>query len=580
MVNLKVKPFYLNDQQICWVEQSIKSMSLEEKLGQLFVIMTCLPGVDESGIKNELDTWHQGGMRWQRKTTDETYEQNRLYQKYSRIPLLIAANCDTGGAECVPDGTYVATAAQAAAGADPVTAYHIGLTSARESGSIGANWLFNPVCDIYLNWRNTIVNTRSFGENPDTVLDMARAYIRGVRDSGFSMACTAKHFPGDGTEERDQHLVMGCNDLNAEDWENSFGKVYRGLIEDGIESIMVGHICQPVLSRKFLPGIRDEEILPATLSSELLIGMLRGELGFNGLIVTDATQMIGFNAVMPRQKALPAAIAAGCDMLLFTNDTAEDMAYLRAGVENGIITSERLDEALMRILGLKARLGLNEGYNYPAPEMREKYIGCAEHLLFRKEAADRCITLVKDTQELLPIDPVGKRIFLVYEHNIPNSRAYQGDKTKDLLKEELETVGFTVDICPTFYDLELENGVSFHNLLTMMDKGSREAFKSKYDLVLLALNFTGYAQTNEVRITWSTDHSVDQPWYLAEVPTVAISLNLTNHLIDVPQAKTFINAYGSKQENIRAAVEKMIGKSTFTGKAEDNVFCDRWETRL
>lgn len=177
MVNLKAKPFYLNDQQICWVEQSIKSMSLEEKLGQLFVIMTCLPGVDESGIKNELDTWHQGGMRWQRKTTDETYEQNRLYQKYSRIPLLIAANCDTGGAECVPDGTYVATAAQAAAGADPVTAYHIGLTSARESGSIGANWLFNPVCDIYLNWRNTIVNTRSFGENPDTVLDMARAYI-------------------------------------------------------------------------------------------------------------------------------------------------------------------------------------------------------------------------------------------------------------------------------------------------------------------------------------------------------------------------------------------------------------------
>lgn len=98
--------------------------------------------------------------------------------------------------------------------------------------------------------------------------------------------------------------------------------------------------------------------------------------------------------------------------------------------------------------------------------------------------------------------------------------------------------------------------------------------------MLLALNFTGYAQTNEVRITWSTDHSVDQPWYLAEVPTVAISLNLTNHLIDVPQAKTFINAYGSKQENIRAAVEKMIGKSTFTGKAEDNVFCDRWETRL
>jgi len=148
------------------------------------------------------------------------------------------------------------------------------------------------------------------------------------------------------------------------------------------------------------------------------------------------------------------------------------------------------------------------------------------------------------------------------------------------LKDELERVGFTVDICPTFYDLEAESGVNFRNFLTMMDKGSRETFKQKYDLVLLALNFTGYAQTNEVRVTWSTDHSVDQPWYLTEVPTVVVSLNLTNHLIDVPQAKTFINAYGSKPENIRALVEKLTGKSAFTGKAEENVFCGRWETKL
>ena len=580
MIDLKAKPFSLNDTQIRWVEDTIAGMSMEEKLGQLFTIMTYLPGVSEENIQRELNAWHQGGLRWQRKTSDETYEQNRFYQKHSRIPLLIAANCDTGGAECVPDGTYVATAAQATAGGDPITAYRIGLTSAREAGSIGANWLFNPVCDIYYNWRNTIVNTRSFGENPDTVLQMARAYIRGVHDSGFAMACTAKHFPGDGTEQRDQHLVMGCNDLSVEEWEAGFGKVYRGLIADGIESVMVGHICQRALSRKYRPGIRDEEILPATLSPELLNDVLRGELGFNGLIVTDATQMIGFNAVMPREKALPAAIAAGCDMLLFTNDTAEDMGYLRCGVENGTITQERLHEALTRILALKAKLGLTEDYRYPAPETKAKYVGCAEHHAFRAEAAELCTTLVKDTQKLLPIEPAGKRVFLVYEHNIPNSRAYAGDKTKDLIQEELERVGFTVDVCPTFYDLEAENGVSFRNFLTIMDKGSRESFKQKYDLVLLVLNFTGYAQTNEVRVTWSNDHSVDQPWYLAEVPTVAVSLNLTNHLIDVPQVKTFINAYGSKRENIRAAVEKLCGRSAFTGIAEDSVFCGRWETRI
>ena len=580
MVNLKEKPFYLKEDQIDWVKNTIRDMTLEEKIGQLFVIMTYLPGVKEDRIREEISSWHQGGLRWQRKKADEAYEQNLLYQKYSKIPLLIAGNCDTGGAECVPDGTYVSTAAQATAGGDPKTAYHIGLASAREAGSIGVNWLFNPVCDIYLNWRNTIVNTRSYGENTDTVLEMTRAYMQGVRDSGFPMACTAKHFPGDGTEERDQHLVIGCNDLSVEEWEQTFGKVYRGLIEDGIESVMVGHICQRALSRKYRPGMKDEEILPATLAPELLQDLLRKELGFEGVIITDATQMIGFNAAMPRKEAIPAAIAAGCDMILFTNDTKEDIQYMREGIESGKISEERLQEALERILGLKAKLGLSKDYRFPDPALKDRYMGCTEHQEFRKEAAELCTTLVKDTAHLLPVQAEGKKVLLVYEHNIPNSRAYQGDPVKEILKEELEAAGFQVDICPTFYDLEVENGVSMGNFIRMMDKGSREKAKETYDLVFLALNYTGYAQTNEVRVTWSTDHSVDQPWYLTEIPTIVVSLNYTNHLIDVPQAKTFINAYGSKRENIHAVVERITGKAPFTGKAEENVFCGRWETRI
>ncbi len=580
MINLKEKPFYLNEKQVAWVEQTIEGMTLEEKIGQLFTIMTYTPGVNEEKIKSETEAYHQGGLRWQRKNSQEAYQQNQLYQKYAKIPLLIAANCDTGGAECVPDGTYVSTAVQATAGQDPETAYHIGLVSAREAGSIGANWLFNPVCDIYQNWRNTIVNTRSFGSDPDQVLTMCRAYIRGVRDSGFPIAVTAKHFPGDGTEERDQHLCMGCNDLSVQEWEDTFGKVYKGLIEDGIEAVMVGHIAQRALSKKYRPDMKDEEVMPATLAPELLQDVLRGELGFNGVIVTDASVMIGFCTAQQRKTALPKAIAAGCDMILFTNDTAEDLAYMKAGIEAGIVTKERLHEALERILGLKAKLGLTQEYQFPAPDLKENYVGCAQHHEFRRQAAEKCTTLVKDTQHLLPIDPVGKRVFLVYAHNVPNTKGYQGDPVQDLLVSELERVGFSVDVCPTFHDLEVKNGVNFRNMIQMMYKGPREKFRAEHDLVLLVLNFTGYAQTNEVRVTWSCDHSADQPWYLAEVPTVAVSLNFTNHLIDVPQAKTFINAYGARQENIRAFIERMIGKAPFTGKAEENVFCGRWETRL
>ncbi len=580
MVNLKAKPFYLSDEQIKWVEDTIAGMTEDEKIGQLFTLMTYVPGVNEENIKRETTSFHQGGLRWQRKSSEEAYEQNRLYQKYSRIPLLVAANCDTGGAECVPDGTYVSTAAQAGAGGDPATAYRIGLVSAREAGSIGVNWLFNPVCDVYRNWRNTIVNTRSYGSDPDRVLEMCRSYIRGVRDSGFPIAVTAKHFPGDGTEERDQHLCMGCNDLGVDEWEETFGKVYRGLIDEGVEAVMVGHIAQRALSKKYRPEYTDADILPATLAPELLNDVLRRELGFNGVVITDATQMIGFNAAEKRETALPHAIAAGCDMLLFANDPEEDLSYVREGIRSGVITQERLQEALLRILGLKAKLGLTENYRFPAPELREKYVGCAEHNEFRREAAELCTTLVKDTQKLLPIDPRGKRVFLVYVHNIPNSKGYDGDPVRDVLAEELERAGFAVDVCPTFYDLEAENGVGFRNILTIMDKGKREEFKAKYDLALLVLNFTGYAQTNEVRVTWSHDHSADQPWYIAETPTVAVSLNLTNHLIDVPQVKTYINAYGSRRENIRAFIERMTGKAPFTGTPDETVFCGRWETRL
>ncbi len=159
-----------------------------------------------------------------------------------------------------------------------------------------------------MNWRNTIVNTRAFGDNADTVIQNTKAFIEGVHQS--PMACCAKHFPGDGVEERDQHLVLGVNDLDADTWEATFGKMYRALIDSGLESMMIGHIAAPALSRKLRPGIPDKQIMPATLAPELLTDLLRGELGFNGLIITDASHMAGIACMEKRSVAVPKAIAA------------------------------------------------------------------------------------------------------------------------------------------------------------------------------------------------------------------------------------------------------------------------------
>lgn len=581
MVNLSAKPFYLNDKQIKWVEETISGMTLDEKLGQLFVLLKAVPGVDEDAITASLSASHQGGLRWQGGDKETVYRQNTTYQRHSKIPLFIAANCDDGGCGCLPEGTFVATAAECGAGEGTENAYHLGLVAGREASAIGCNWMFNPIVDIYKNWRNTIVNTRSFGNDPDKVIANARAYIRGVKDANSNMACTAKHFPGDGVEELDQHLALGINTLSVEEWEASFGKVYRTLIDDGLEAVMVGHIALPEMSRKLRPGIQDSEIMPATLAPELLTDLLRESMGFNGVVITDASHMVGMTAMCKRRDAVPGAIIAGCDMFLFANDVEEDIGFLRDAYQAGALTEGRLSDALHRILGLKARLHLYEESVRIPDQALLNQVGCAEHQGYCAQAADTCITLVKDTRSYLPIRPEEKkRAYLVYVGSTPTTKGYKGDPVKQVVIEELERVGFEVDVCPSYHDLEVENGISPMNFVKMLNHDKRADFTANHDIALVVINVKGYAQENWVRVRWSCNHSCELPWYNEEIPTIGISLNYTNHLIDVPQLHTFINAYGPNRTHIRAVIEKLTGKSDFKGTAEETVFCGRWDTRL
>lgn len=581
MVDLKAKPFELSDAQIQWVESTLAGMSLDEKIGQLFVLLKAVPGVNKEQIGKTLAQSHQGGLRWQGGGKETVYEQNAEYQRQSKIPLLIAANCDDGGNSVAPEGTFVATAAECGAGEGTEHAYHVGLVAGREASAVGCNWLFNPVVDVYKNWRNTIVNTRSFGSDPDTVIENARAYIRGVKDANPNMACTLKHFPGDGVEELDQHLVMGVNNLSVEEWEASFGKVYRTLIQEGVEAVMVGHFAFPAMSRKLRPGIKDSELRPATLSTELVTDLLRKDMGFNGVVITDASHMIGIAAAAKRSEYVPGAIIAGCDMFLFANDVEEDISYVKAAYERGDLTPERLDDALHRILGLKAKLHLfEESVRIPDRAALEE-IGCEEYRSYSEQAADACITLVKDTRNYLPLDvKKHKRVYLVYVGSTPNSRGWKGDPVKQTVVEELQRAGFEVDVCPNYHELELENGVSPMNFVKMLGHQKRQEFIDSHDLALIVINVKGYAQENEVRVRWSCNHSCEMPWYNEEISTIAMSLNYTNHLIDVPQVHTFINAYGSNRAHIRSAIEKMTGTGEFKGKADESVFCGRWDTRL
>jgi beta-N-acetylhexosaminidase len=389
--------------------------------------------------------------------------------------------------------------------------------------------------------------------------------MRGLRQS--NIASCAKHFPGDGVEERDHHLVLGVNDLSPEAWDASFGRVYQHLIDEGVMSVMVGHIALPEYQKKLVPGIKYEEIMPASLAPELITDLLRGQLGFNGLVLTDASHMIGMAAAMKRKDYVPLAIAAGCDMFLFFNDPDEDFEFMLDGYRNGVITEERLSDALHRILGLKAALGLHikqrEGTLVP-PKEGLKLINCDEHRAMAEEAADLGITLVKNTRNELPIKPsTHKRIRLHTLYGEIGGVLHGSNDSEKIIIEELERVGFEVT---------LNDG-------NTRDKGRTSDVAKNWDAAFIFADITGYAAENNYRIRWKMAMSSDMPWYVWEIPTVFVSLNYTTHLTDVPMVKTYINAYGNTRTLIRQTIQKIMGESEFKGQYNELVWCDKWETR-
>jgi beta-N-acetylhexosaminidase len=563
-VDLKAKPYYLSNEDIAWVENTISEMTVEDKIGQLFINLFL--GFDSEKAKVLLQKYNFGGARYNGANSEKIYELLAELQRSSKIPMLIASNCDSGGDGAVDDGTYIASGAHCEASGSEKLAYNAGYVSGREAAAVGCNWNFDPCADILYNWRNTIVNTRGYGTNPDDVIKYTSAYIKGLRQS--NIASCAKHFPGDGVEERDQHLVLGVNELSCEEWDASFGKVYKHLIDEGIMTIMAGHIALPEYQYKLNPNLKYEDILPATLSPELITGLLKEQLGFNGLVVTDASFMMGMSAAMKRRDYVPAAIAAGCDMFLFFQDHEEDLNFMMEGYKNGIITDERLHDALRRILGLKASLKLHikqkEGTLIP-PKEGLKVIGCQEHLAMAAEAADLGISLIKDTKNQLPIKPsTHKRIRLYTLFGEIGGLSGGTKDAEQIIIEELERAGFQVTLIDGYG----------------MNRGRTLELSENYDAAFIFADIAGYAAENNYRIRWKSALSPEIPWYVHELPTIFVSLNFTTHLTDVPMVKTYINAYKDTREIIRQTIQKIMGESEFKGSHfNEHVWCNLWETR-
>ncbi len=561
-MNLKAKPFCLKDEDIAWVEQTLASMTLEEKIGQLF----CPIGyaTDHGYLEYELLRHHIGGLFFRDGLSTEMRDTFAFAQAHSRIPLLIPSNLEAGGDGAAIDGTPFGKQMSVAAANDPKHAYRLGKIACSEGAALGINWAFAPVVDIDYNYHNPITNVRTYGANPDVVIANAKEYLRAA--SECNVATSVKHFPGDGVDETDQHLLTSVNSLSMEEWDETYGRVYKEMIEAGTLTVMVGHIAMPAYENHFSPE-HENRIVPASLSKALLKNVLREKLGFEGLVITDATPMVGFTSAMDRATAVPLAIENGCDMFLFNKSLEEDYGFMMEGYKKGILSEARLEEANKRILALKAALKLhikqNKGTLVPE-EQGLAVIRCPQHVEWAKELAEESITLVKDTAGNLPLAPEKtKRILLEILGDFPSN-----ERVLKKVHTELEGYGFEViDYVPENFECGVDNVAMF---------------KEKYDAVIYIGNVENASNKTTNRINWYTfwGQGNNVPWFANEVPVIFVSVANPYHLLDVPMLKTYINCYSNNDFMLEAVVKKIVGKREFKGVSPVDPFCGRRELRF
>ena len=369
----------------------IANMTWREKLAQLLIptlgSYAWNTQVFEDGF---LDETPLGGVFVGGATTEIHREKLATLQSASKIPLVVASDLECGAGGMVHGAQRFPDMLALAAANDPALAATLGRASATEGRHAGIHWTFAPVADLNLNPDNPITNTRGLGDDPIRVQTIATEIVRAMQSHG--LAACAKHFPGDGVDDIDQHTATSINSLTSEEWLATFGETFRALFAPGTDvwSVMIGHIALPAFSDRQNQYDTPE---PASINPDITTNLLRDELGFTGLVVTDDMNMGGVANHADRATRVPGCIAAGCDMLLFPS-LPTDLDLLQQALEDGTLPESRVDDACQRVLEFKTKLGLLEpdaDLSSPPPAETAK----SEFAAASQEIAERAIYVVR-----------------------------------------------------------------------------------------------------------------------------------------------------------------------------------------
>jgi beta-N-acetylhexosaminidase len=401
-------PIHLDHNGEKWAEKTLRKLTLEEKIGQVFMIwcrasflnvenpeyLQLLDDMQKYHVGSFAMTVHVDGPILLRSEPYEAAELLNRLQKDSKLPLLFAADFERGVSMRLM-GTTVFPHAMAFGGDGRLEdAEKFGLVSAEESRAIGIHWNFFPDADVNSNPANPIINTRSFGEDPKQVGDLVTAYIKGAHEGG--MLTTVKHFPGHGETATDSHLGVASVTVDRAHLDSIELPPFRQAIAAGVDSVMVAHVTVPALD--------SDPNHVATISPAVVTDLLQKQLGFHGIIVTDALDMAGLTRLFANNigRAAVEAFKAGNDLLLIPADFPASYKAMLQAVQSGEISRERLDRSVLKILRAKASLGLQDARLVDVNAVAN-IVAKPENVAFGQQVADAAVTLVRDNGKVLPL---------------------------------------------------------------------------------------------------------------------------------------------------------------------------------
>ncbi len=394
-----------------WVDRTLRSMTLDEKIGQLFVPVHS----DVQKTKEWIRSYGIGGLWFARTEAKKIATELNALQEASKYPLLVTVDFEKGAGTYVDGATDLPINMALGASRDPKLVAAAARLTAREARAIGVHLNYAPVLDVNNNADNPVINTRSYGEDPQLVAALGVAAVKGYQENG--LLATGKHFPGHGNTATDTHAKLGVVTSSPKEFESIELYPYKEVLKKALpSSIMSAHLWVEAV---------DADTVPATLSANAMTKLLRSRLKFEGLVFTDAMVMGGITIRYPFDMATVKAIQAGCDIILFPGDLVRGIQAIRQAVADGQLTEKRIDESVRRILRAKTRVGIHK-QRFIDVEKISTHVGTEANYREAKRIAAQCITLAKNDGKIIPLKPAQKILVLTMSNKEGNSMVSRG----------------------------------------------------------------------------------------------------------------------------------------------------------